>query len=248
MTESQSQLGVPTRAPAAAPAPATPDSTPLHSRRRTPSPSTSPLSFKIPDVGASLTSALPSFESDHHHQQQQHEQSMHGSSNGIETDNETESPMSLMAFAQTLLTPLYFISFLLSLFLIDTHRHPSSSSSSSSSPMMTTSSHKGDFWLSSSATIKKGGTGSSMSPPQSPSARSESGYAHMHKSSKDGQSWTWAWRRGDRKLIRRELVDAFDMRRMVLTAMICSVMLIMGAGAVSGWWLWRWGWGVGASA
>lgn len=60
------------------------------------------------------------------------------------------------------------------------------------------------------------------------------------KGGTEGESEEWVWHTKQRKMLRMEIVDAFELRRWVVAALGGMVVVLGGAGWWVGWWIWGW--------
>ncbi|KFY13026.1 hypothetical protein V491_06553, partial [Pseudogymnoascus sp. VKM F-3775] len=123
------------------------------------------------------------------------------------------------SLSRLVIAPLTFLSFLLSLFLIDTY--------STSSRRRDHARHQAGGWLSTLLWRPK----------------AESPYAYVGSPGKggtEGESEEWVWHTKQRKMLRMEIVDAFELRRWVMAALGVMVVVLGGAGWWVGWWIWGW--------
>ncbi|OBT77883.1 hypothetical protein VF21_03223 [Pseudogymnoascus sp. 05NY08] len=124
---------------------------------------------------------------------------------------ENESSLSRLVIA-----PITFLSFLLSLFLIDSY---------------TTSSRRRDR-----ATRPARGWGGGVKEALSAllwKPKPGSPYAYVGGSrgqGKGGEGEEWVWHTKQRKMLRMEVVDAFELRRWVVAALGVSVVVLGGGG------------------
>lgn len=69
--------------------------------------------------------------------------------------------------------------------------------------------------------------------------RPQSPYAYVGGSGGQGEGREWVWHTKQRKMLRMEVVDAFELRRWVVVGLgVLAVVL-----GVGWWWIGRWAWG-----
>ncbi|OBT69871.1 hypothetical protein VE03_00471 [Pseudogymnoascus sp. 23342-1-I1] len=131
---------------------------------------------------------------------------------------ERESPLTRLVIA-----PLTFLSFLLSLFLIDTYSTSSRRRDRAPTPPSVKDALIALLW---------------RPKPGSPYAYVGGG-GKSGGGGKGGEREEWVWHTKQRKMLRMEVVDAFELRRWVVVALGVVVVVLGGAG----WWVGRWVWG-----
>ncbi|TVY52800.1 hypothetical protein LCER1_G006473 [Lachnellula cervina] len=150
-------------------------------------------------------------------------------SNGIRAPPSAEAPKE-SAISRLLIAPLTFVSFLLTLALIDSRNHAlrTHTHKPPSAPFARIKS------LFHSLIFKRVPEPSPYSYVRSPDAKSESGVEHVQ-----GNEEPWHWHTKQRKMMKAEMDDAFRMRKSVMVFLVLVGVGIAVAVGVIGRWVLR---------
>ncbi|TVY37696.1 hypothetical protein LOCC1_G007257 [Lachnellula occidentalis] len=152
-------------------------------------------------------------------------------SNGIRAPPSAEAPKE-SAISRLLIAPLTFISFLLTLALIDARNHALRTHSHTKAPSAPLARLKS---LLHTLIFKRVPEASPYSYVRSPDAKSESGVGNGNVQSKEEP---WHWHTKQRKMMKAEMDEAFRMRESVMIFLVLmGVGIAVAVGAFGRWML-----------